>query len=144
LAQSRIYDFLQDDMSSIAPITLQDTRTSNALLRKSGIGYKELDETTIEDLQKIVGSEYLVLSKVSCEVQGALKSNTNSAGTEKSLFKSSSTTTKQNYTYKYVVVLEIYKGKEKIYNESRIPMGQQEDSWKAAYKYMLKRTPIYH
>ena len=129
-------------MSSITPITMQDTRTTNALLRKAGIGYKELDETTIEDLQKILGVEYLALSKVSCEVQGATKSNTNNNKTF--LGSSSSSTSKQSYTYKYVVVLEIYKGSEKIYNESRIPMGQQEDSWKAAYKYMLKRTPIYH
>lgn len=142
LAQSRIYDFLQDDLSNITPVTMQDTRTTNALLRKAGIGYKELDETTIEDLQKILGVEYLALSKVSCEVQGATKSATNN---NKTVFgNSSATTTKQAYTYKYVVVLEVYKGSEKIYNESRIPMAQSEDSWKAAYKYMLKRTPIYH
>lgn len=142
LAQSRIYDFLQDDLSSITPVTMQDTRTTNALLKKAGIGYKELDETTIEDLQKILGVEYLALSKVSCEVQGATKSNTSNNKTL--LGNNSNTTTKQSYTYKYVVVLELYKGSEKIYNESRIPMGQNEDSWKAAYKYMLKRTPIYH
>jgi hypothetical protein len=142
LAQARIYDFLQDDLGNIALVTMQDTRTTNALLRKAGIGYKELDETTIEDLQKILGVEYLALSKVSCEVQGAQKSNTNN---NKTLFGSNSnTTTKNSYIYKYVVVLELYKGSEKIYNESRIPMTQSEDSWKAAYKYMLKRTPIYH
>jgi len=149
LAQSRIYDFFEDDLSKIAPLTLQDTRNTNAYLRKANIDYAHLDESPVEDLEKILGTEYLVLSKVTCEVKSSATLNeTTYGGTEKKGNKQTgavhtSSSVNENKTYYYVVVLEIYKGGKKIYNETRKPFLNMEDSWKDAMEYMLKRTPIY-
>jgi len=149
LAQSRIYDFFEDDASKIAPLKMQDTRATNAMLRKAGIDFAQLDETPVEDLGKILGSEYLVLSKVTCEVKSrATMNETTYGGTERKGNKQvgavhTSSTVNEDKTYYYVVVLEIYKGEEKIYNETRKPFLNMEDSWKDAMEYMLKRAPIY-
>jgi hypothetical protein len=149
LAQSRIYDFFEDDASKIAPLKMQDTRTTNAYLRKANIDYAQLDETPIEDLEKILGSEYLVLSKVTCEVKSKSTLNeTTYGGTEKKGNREvgavhTSSSVNEDKSYNYVVVLEIYKGGQKIYNETRKPFLNMEDSWKDAMEYMLKRAPIY-
>jgi hypothetical protein len=149
LAQSRIYDFFEDDLSKIAPLKMQDTRTTNAALRKANIDYAQLDETPIEDLEKILGSEYLVLSKVTSEVKSKSTLNeTTYGGKEKKGNKETgamhtTSTVDEEKTYYYVVVLEIYKGNQKIYNETRKPFLNMEDSWKDAMEYMLKRAPIY-
>ncbi len=149
LAQSRIYDFFEDDVAKIAPLSMQDTRNTNAFLRKAGIDYTQLDETSIDDLEKIVGTEYLIISKVTCETKSQSTLNESTyGGTKKEGNKQTgavytSSTVNENKSYFYVVVLEIYKGSEKIYNETRKPMLNMEDSWKDAMEYMLKRTPIY-
>jgi len=149
LAQSRIYDFFEDDLSKIAPLTLQDTRNTNAFLRKANIDYAQLDEQPVEDLEKILGTEYLVLSKVTCEVKSSSTLNeTSYGGTEKKGNKEvgavhTSSRVNEDKTFYYVVVLEIYKGGQKIYNETRKPFLNMEDSWKDAMEYMLKRAPVY-
>jgi hypothetical protein len=149
LAQSRIYDFFEDDLSKIAPLKMQDTRTTNAALRKANIDYAQLDETPIEDLEKILGSEYLVLSKVTSEVKSKSTLNeTTYGGKEKKGNKETgavhtTSSVDEEKSYYYVVVLEIYKGNQKIYNETRKPFLNMEDSWKDAMEYMLKRAPIY-
>ncbi len=149
LAQSRIYDFFEDDLSKIAPLKMQDTRSTNASLRKANIDFARLDETPVEELEKVLGSEYLVLSKVTCEVKAKSTLNeTTYGGTEKKGNKQvgavhTSSTVNEDRTYHYVVVLEIYKGDKKIYNETRKPFLNMEDSWKDAMEYMLKRAPIY-
>ena len=150
LAQSRIYDFFEDEPKKIAPLSLQDSRNTNAMLRKSGIPYADLNETPIEDLQRILGAEYIVLSSVTMEIK------TNATATENTVNRSerkdnknvsgSSTvsTVNENNTYYYNVVLEIYKGGKKIYNETRKPFLNTEDAWKDAMEYMLRRTPMYN
>lgn len=149
LAQSRIYDFFEDDASKIAPLKMQDTRTTNSHLRKANIDYDRLDETPVDELSRILGAEYLVLSKVTCETRAKSTLNeTTYGGTEKKGNRQvaavrTTSTVNEERTYHYVVVLEIYKGGQKIYNETRKPMLNMEDSWKDAMAYMLKRAPIY-
>jgi hypothetical protein len=149
LAQSRIYDFFEDEPSKIAPLRLQDTRNTNSWLRKANINYAQLDETPVEDIQGIVGCDYLILSKVTCDVKSNQTVNESTyAGKEKKGNKEvqaahTSASVNENKIYNYVVVLEIYNNGKKIYNESRKPFLNTEDSWKDAYEYMLKRTPIY-
>ena len=149
LAQSRIFDFFEDEPNKIAPLKLQDSRSTNAYLKKANISYAELDETPIQDIQNIIGADYLVLSKVNCKVKTSATANeTTYAGKEKKGGKEvaavhTSSSVNENKSYEYMVVLEIYKNGEKIYNETRKPFLNMEDSWKDAYEYMLKRTPIY-
>lgn len=150
LAQAQIYDFFQDNMSHITPIQVQDTRNTNNYLRKAGMmNMAALDEIAIEDLQKALGVEYLIISKVSYTVN--IKQNNNQttvARTQdrsngKSGVVSSSSSSSEDVTYTYNVILDIYKGSQKIYSETREPFLTMEESWKDAYQYMLKRTPIY-
>jgi len=149
MAQNRIYDFFEDNPARIAPLQMQDTRNTNAFLRKNNIGYAELDETPVEELEKILGAEYLVLSKVSFEMKTQATMNqstykgTENKGNKQTGTTYSSSTVNENKSYDYVVVLEVYKGTQKIYNETRRPMLNTQDSWKDAMEYMLKRTPIY-
>ncbi len=149
VAQSRIYVFFEDNISKIAPLTLQDSRLTNAYLRKANIDYALLDETPVDELEQILGCEYLVLSKVTCEIRsqsnvsestymGAEKKGNRQTGTVHT-----SSQVNENKIYNYIVVLEIYKGGKKIYNETRKPFLNMEDSWKDAMEYMLKRAPIY-
>lgn len=149
LAQSRIYVFFKDNNSKFGSLEIQDTRNTNAYLRKAGIDYGRLDETPVEELGKILGTEYLVLGKVTMDEKNNATIQQNAySEARKDKNKSSGATyssarIEENKTYNYVVVLEIYKGKEKIYSETRKPFLQMEDSWKDAMEYMLKRTPIY-
>ena len=64
-AQNDIYNKLLDKSANIFPLTVQDLRVTNSLLHKAGIDYKNIDETPIEDLQKILGVDNVIASKVS-------------------------------------------------------------------------------
>lgn len=150
LAQSRIYDFFEDEPKKITPLSLQDSRNTNSMLRKSGIPYTDLNETPIEDLERILGAEYIVLSSVTMEMKSNATATENTVnGSQKkkdgrNVSTSSTTSTiNESNTYYYNVVLEIYKGGKKIYNETRKPFLNTEDAWKDAMEYMLRRTPIY-
>lgn len=149
LAQSRIYDFFEDDLSKISPLKMQDTRNTNAYLKKANLNFAALDETPVEELEKILGTEYLVLSKVTVDTRNNTTVNENTwkndqkKGDKKTGSTYTTTSVNENKVYNYVVVLEIYKGADKIYNETRKPFLNTEDSWKDAMEYMLKRAPIY-
>lgn len=149
MAQARIYDFFEDAPNKISPLTLQDTRNTNAYLRKANVDFAALDETPVVELEKMLGTEFLVLSKVVMDVR---HNTTVNESTWKKDEKKDNKRTDASYTtvsanenkiYNYVVVLEIYKGNKKIYNESRKPFLTTEDAWKDALEYMLKRSPIY-
>eukprot|EP01133_Synstelium_polycarpum_P009487 gene9487-11102_t len=64
-AQSDIYNKLVAKLTNIFPLVVQDVRTTNSLLRKAGIDYKNIDETPIEDLQRILGVDNILAAKVS-------------------------------------------------------------------------------
>lgn len=150
MAQAQIYDFFDDNAQRIAPIQLLDGRETNSLLKKSNIAIAGLDEISIEDLQKILGVEYLVLSKVSYTTKNNITTNQSTVGKNEQrgnknvVAVNTTTSSNQNIAYAYIVALEIYKNGKKIYNETRKPFFNMEDSWKDAYQYMLKRTPIYN
>lgn len=67
-AQNDLYNKLLDKSSNILPLTVQDLRTTNSLLHKAGIDYKNIDETPIEDLEKILGVDNIVAVKVSYNI----------------------------------------------------------------------------
>lgn len=149
LAQAEIYNFFDNNKSRINPIYLQDGRTTNASLKKAGIAIADLDAMTIEDLEKVLGAEYLILSKVSYTTKTNVTSNQSTYGksekkdNKNTVAVNTSTYANENTSYAYTVILEIYKGGQKVYNETRQPFFSMEGSWKDAYEYMLKRTPIY-
>jgi hypothetical protein len=149
-AQNDIYNQLIDKSKNIFPLVVQDVRTTNSLLRKAGIDYKNIDETPIEDLQKILGVDHILASKVSYTLKTIQTTNTLGSGTTTvkdnnkvtgNDFSNSNTVT--GNTYDYQVYFDLYRDNSKIYTEARKPFLKQKDSWKDATGYLLKRCPIY-
>lgn len=150
LAQSRIHSFLDGDIKKIAPLKLADLREINSNLRRQNLPFSAVDEIPVEELEQITGAEYLLITKVAMETGSNITSNqTTWEGNSGNRRNNSNTTvttgsTTQSNQYFYTVVVEIYKGKNKIYSESRRPLLNTADSWRDAVVYLLKRTPIYH
>lgn len=128
---------------------MQDLRTTNSLLRKAGIDYKNIDEIPIEELEDILGVDNIVAAKVSYTLTENRQSSTYKSGETK---YGNDKTKNQNYSsttdnvekiYKYHVYFDMYRNGTKIYTQTRQPFFSMEDSWKDAVQYLLKRSPIY-
>ncbi|REC73427.1 hypothetical protein DRF60_19410 [Chryseobacterium elymi] len=145
-AQNDVYDELIKKSSNIAPLTVQDPRTTNSLLRKAGIDYKNIDETSIEDIQNILGVDNIVAAKVSYTVtenQSSYGSTTIKSGQKDKATVSDYSNTNKNMKYEYHIYFDMYKKGNKIYTKNRSPFFTTKDSWKDSLTYLLKRSPIY-
>ena len=150
-AQNDLYNKLLDKSSNIFPLTVQDLRTTNSLLHKAGIDHNNIDETPIDDLEKILGVDNIVAAKVSYTIGTGATATTYNSGNAKvsdnnKKVKTSdiSTTTSNNQTYYYYTVyFDMYKNKDKIYSQTRKPFLAVKDSWMDSVTYLLKRSPIY-
>jgi hypothetical protein len=148
-AQNDIYNKLLDKSSNILPLTVQDLRTTNSLLRKAGIDHKNIDETPIDELHKILGVDNIVAAKVSYTVtqnqtstaytsQNAKVNNNKVKGNEATVAN-----TNTQLLFDYHVYFDMYKNNSKIYTQNRKPMFKIKDSWMDTVTYLLKRSPIY-
>ena len=149
-AQSDIYNKHLDKLSNIFPLTVQDLRDTNSLLRKAGLDYKNIDEASIDELQKILGVDNIIAAKVSYNIGQNQTANTYSAGTVQA--KSNTKVTDQNFSttntstdliYNFHVYFDLYKNGSKIYTQSREPVLKSKDSWMDSVSYLLKRSTIY-
>jgi hypothetical protein len=148
-AQNDIYDKLLDKSSNILPLTVQDLRTTNSLLRKAGIDYKNIDETPIEELHKILGVDNIVAAKVSYTVTQnqttAAYSSQNAKVNDNKVKANESTVANTNsqLLFDYHVYFDMYKNNSKIYTQNRKPLFRLKDAWMDSVSYLLKRSPIY-
>jgi hypothetical protein len=148
-AQNDIYNKLLDKSSNILPLTVQDLRITNSLLRKAGIDYKNIDETPIDELHKILGVDNIVAAKVSYTVtenQTSTAYTSQNAKVNNNKIKGSEATvgnTNTQLLFAYHVYFDMYKNNSKIYTQSRKPMLKVKDSWMDTVTYLLKRSPIY-
>ncbi|RXM47352.1 hypothetical protein [Flavobacterium sp. YO12] len=150
-AQNDLYNKLLDKSSNIFPLTVQDLRTTNSLLRKAGIDYKNIDETPIEDLEKILGVDNIVAAKVSYTIGSGTTATTYNSGNAKVSDNNkkvktsdiSTTTANTQEYYYYTVYFDMYKNASKIYSQTRKPFLAVKDSWIDSVQYLLKRSPIY-
>jgi hypothetical protein len=150
-AQNDLYNKLLDRSSNIFPLTVQDLRTTNSLLHNAGINYSNIDDTPIEELQKILGVDNIVATKVSYTTTTGTTATAYNSGnvkisddnkkakTNDYVVANSNTTT----YYQYTVYFDMYKSGTKIYSQSRKPFFNVKDSWIDAVQYLLKRSPIY-
>lgn len=150
-AQNDLSNKLLDKSANLFPLTVQDLRVTNSLLHKAGIDYKNIDETSIEDLQKILGVDNILAAKVSYTItEGSTASTYNSGSAKvsndnkkvKTSDVSTTNATTQTY-YNYMVYFDMYKNGTKIYSQSRKPFLNIKDSWMDSISYLLKRSPIY-
>jgi hypothetical protein len=80
-AQNDLYSKLIQASSNIFPLTIQDIRITNSLLKKAGIDYSNIDEVLIEDLEAVLGVDHIIASKVSY-VMTTSQTNSVSSNTE--------------------------------------------------------------
>jgi len=150
-AQNDLYNKLLDKAANILPLTVQDLRTTNSLLHKAGIDYKNIDETPIEDLEKILGVDNIVAAKVSFTIGSGTTATTYNSGNAKVSDNNkklktndvSTTTANTQEYYYYTVYFDMYKNAAKIYSQTRKPFLAVKDSWMDSVTYLLKRSPIY-
>lgn len=148
-AQNDIYNKLLDKSSNILPLTVQDLRTTNSLLRKAGIDHKNIDETPIDELHKILGVDNIVAAKVSYTVtqnQTSTAYTSQNAKVNDNKVKANEATVANTNTqllFDYHVYFDMYKNNSKIYTQNRKPMFKIKDSWMDTVTYLLKRSPIY-
>ncbi|MFH6966712.1 hypothetical protein [Flavobacterium sp. FlaQc-28] len=150
-AQNDLYNKLLDKSSNIFPLTVQDLRTTNSLLHKAGIDYKNIDETPIEDLEKILGVDNIVAAKISYTIGSGTTATTYNSGNAKVSDNNkkvktsdiSTTTANTQEYYYYTVYFDLYKNASKIYSQTRKPFLAVKDSWIDSVQYLLKRSPIY-
>jgi hypothetical protein len=150
-AQNDMYNKLLDKSANIFPLTVQDLRTTNSLLHKAGIDHNNIDETPIEDLEKILGVDNIVAAKISYTMSSSSTASTYGSGSTtvsnndkkvKSTDYSTTTANTQMYYY-YNVYFDMYKNDTKIYSQTRQPFLKLKDSWIDSVSYLLKRSPIY-
>ena len=148
-AQNDIYNKLLDKSSHIVSLTVQDLRTTNSLLRKARIDYKNIDETPIDELHKILGVDNIVAAKVSYTVT---ENKTSTAYTSQNAkvndnkVKANEATVANTNTqllFDYHVYFDMYKNSTKIYTQNRKPLFKLKDAWIDSVSYLLKRSPIY-
>ncbi|RYJ38484.1 hypothetical protein NU08_2461 [Flavobacterium anhuiense] len=150
-AQNDLYNKLLDKSSNIFPLTVQDLRTTNSLLRKAGIDHNNIDETPIEDLEKILGVDNIVAAKVSYTIGTGTTATTYNSGNAKVSNNNkkvttndiSTTTANDQKYYYYTVYFDMYRNTDKIYSQTRKPLLAVKDGWMDSISYLLKRSPIY-
>ncbi|MFC0779294.1 hypothetical protein [Flavobacterium sp. HJSW_4] len=150
-AQNDLYNKLLDKSANIFPLTVQDLRTTNSLLHKAGIDHNNIDETPIQDLEKILGVDNIVAAKVSYTIGTGTTATTYNSGNakvsdnnKKVTTNDISTTTANNQTYYYYTVyFDMYRNTDKIYSQTRKPLLALKDGWMDSISYLLKRSPIY-
>ncbi len=148
-AQNDIYSKLIQKSSNISPLSIQDIRTTNGLLRKAGIDYRNIDEIPVEDLQKILGVDNILAAKVSyslkpnqtTESQSSSQTEETRNGIRTDDFSYSNTEIDNDYLYN--VYFDFYKNNAKIYTKNRRPFLDTKNSWMDSMTYLLKRSPIY-
>ncbi|WP_343707862.1 hypothetical protein [Flavobacterium sp.] len=150
-AQNDLYNKLLDKSSNIFPLTVQDLRTTNSLLHKAGIDHNNIDETPIEDLERILGVDNIVAAKVSYTIGTGTTATTYNSGNAKVSNNNkkvttndiSTTTANDQKYYYYTVYFDMYRNTDKIYSQTRKPLLAVKDGWMDSISYLLKRSPIY-
>jgi len=148
-AQNDVYSKIIAKLSNIMPLNVQDIRTTNSLLHKAGIDYKNIDETPIDELHTILGVDHIIAAKVSYTMKENHSSQTYNSGqtkydNNKTKDKSySGTNTQTLQYYYYTVYFDIYRNNSKIYSQTRKPTFAVKDSWVDAMAHLLKNSPIY-
>lgn len=149
-AQNDVYNKLIERSRNILPLTIQDLRETNSLLRNAGIDYSNIDEILIKDLQEILGVDHIVASKVSYTLSVEVTSSGHNSTTIKqknvnrtNIDDFSSSSTYEDKSFDYTVYFDIYKNLDKIYTRSRKPFFKEQIAWMDSMQYLLKRSPIY-
>lgn len=137
-AQNDVYSNILK-LSNINRYEVQDLRTTNALLRKANVSYKNVDEIPISDLQKILGVDNILAIKVSYTI---IQSQSTIVIGQEDIDDFALISTDDDKMYEFTVYFDLYKNNQKVYTKSRKPFFSMKDSWMDSVNYLLKRCPL--
>jgi len=148
--QNECYAFLSKHSGSYVVV---DNRTVNTLLQRSGITPQTIGNYTMKEICDKLDVSFVVTGMVTVDKtnQTAYGSNNQSSNSKRTddRNKSSSSTYGSNYStvtqnYASSVDLEIYNDQgNSVFNENRKSFFHDQDAYKNAIEYLLKRSPIY-
>ncbi len=150
LAQSKVYNFLTENLGKIHPRTLQTPRQTNTLLRKAGIKVADLDQMSMEEIQSFLGVEYVITGRIDYVTEVSQTSSSATGGKidtdddDLTIVGGTVKTTSQDKNYKYTVYIDLYQNETNIYSKNREPFFEGKNSWQDSFEYILKRMPIYN
>ena len=134
-------------------LTILDPRTTNAILIKAGVNKETIKGFTSADLCNLLGTEYVMdgtvmLDKTSQTTSGSSSyqsSSTNNNGKNKDKYTASSSSSSTSYqNYETTISMSIYNDKgASIFNQNRKSFWTDQNAYKKALEYLLKKTPFY-
>jgi hypothetical protein len=140
---------------SAAELKFVDAAEINAILLKNDIAESNMQQYTPGELANILQVEYVIIGSV-MQDKGNLVTSVSNNGSKKQTIEQNSNKVKINgknnshsteVTHQDIetqVSLFIYsESGQKIYDNSRRSILSDADAYKAAIKYMLRRTPLY-
>lgn len=148
--QNECYAFLSKHSG---PYVVVDNRTVNMLLQRAGITLQTMSNFTMKEICDKLDVSFIVTGMVTVDKtnQTAYGSNNQSSSTKRTddRNKTSSSTYGSNYStvtqnYASSVDLEIYNDQgNSVFTENRKAFFHDQDAYKSAMEYLLKRSPIY-
>ena len=133
--------------------TIMDVHATNAALAKAGITRATMDNFSMDEICNALGVAYVVTGMVTVDKtsQTSYGSNAQNSSYKKSddkkkssssSYGSSYATTEQNY--ETTMDISIYDDKgASVFTQNRKAFWHQQDSYKDALEYILKRSPFY-
>lgn len=148
--QNECYAYLNKHAGNYS---IMDVHATNAALAKAGINRSNMDNFSMDDICNALGVAYVVTGMVTVDKgsQTSYQSNAQNSNSKRNeeRTKSSSSTYGSSYAtadqnYETSMNLSIYNDKgESIFNHNRKAFWHQQDSYKDALEYILKRCPLY-
>jgi hypothetical protein len=134
--------------------TYQEPRTTTALLTKAGITAETAKGLTMDEICRILGVEYVMEGIVTMNHKsqtsvGSSNYNSKSKNNNSSKYPSDQKVSGSNYStttdaYETTLLLNIYSDKgSSIFSQERKSFFTNQESYRNAMEYLLKRTPLY-
>jgi len=129
---------------------IQDPRTTNAALSKSGIAFADIANHTPDDLAKLLNVDYVVLGVYDIQNKGSMSYGsgvvTYNDKTQDNKSKGTAVQSNNSYTstnYDTKVQLSIYDSNgRQLFSDTRRPFMGSLDSYKGALKTLAKRISL--
>ncbi len=142
--QSDCYTFLRKKAKNF---DIQDPKTTNALLVKSGIEVDNLIGLTPQEMANLLGVEYVVYGAVTINQTSvsSYSANTYSSKDKGSRFTASNLgTSTSSANFNTNVDLRIYNDQgQSIYSDTHDSFWPSENAYEITLNYLIKRTPLY-
>jgi hypothetical protein len=149
--QLETYNYL---LRNAAAYQVQDPRTTNALLIKSGVTVDNIKGYTPDEICRMLGVEYTIEGVVTVDpksqtsYQSSNYNQKNSSGSKPGSGNSSSysgsTTSTTSQNYQTSLMLSVFNDRgNTVFSQTKTSFWSGKDSYKSTLDYLLKRTPFY-